>query len=45
MQGKHLVMLAREDFIAHLNDQLVTPLIEPFAGIVGIGGRFLQCVA
>src|SRR5882672_3212200 len=35
-------MLAIEDFIADLNDQSVDPAIEPFAGMVCVGRRFLQ---
>ncbi len=42
MQRKHFMMLTREDFVADLNDQLVALLVEPFAGIVCIGGCFLQ---
>ncbi len=42
MQRKHVVMLAGQDFIADLNDQLVDPVIEPFAGVVCIGRGFLQ---
>jgi hypothetical protein len=35
-------MLAIEDFIADLNDQLVRPVIEPFAGLICIGSGLLQ---
>jgi len=35
-------MLNREDFVAGLNDQLVALIVEPLAGIVGIGGSFFQ---
>ncbi len=41
MQGEHVVMLTREDLVADLNDQLVTLIVQPLAGIVGIGGGFL----
>src|SRR6266478_4369016 len=41
MQGEHVVMLTREDLVADLNDQLVTLIVEPLAGIIGIGGAFL----
>ena len=42
MQRKHVVMLAGEDFVADLNDQLVALIVEPLAGMVGVGGGFLQ---
>src|SRR5580692_1814453 len=42
MQGKHILMLASEDFVTNLNDQLVALVVEPFARMVGIGGCFLQ---
>src|SRR5258705_5685743 len=35
-------MLAVEDFIADLNDQLVRLVIEPFAGLIYVGGCLLQ---
>jgi len=35
-------MLAGEDFITGLNDQLVPLVVEPPAGMIGIGGGFLQ---
>ena len=35
-------MLAGEDFVAGLNDQLVTLIVEPLAGMVRDGGGFLQ---
>ncbi len=35
-------MLAREDLVADLNDQFVALVVEPLAGIIGIGGGFLQ---
>src|SRR3984893_13458151 len=35
-------MLAIEDFIADLNDQCVSAVIEPFAGMIGIGRSLLQ---
>ena len=42
MQGKHVVMLAGEDFVAGLNDQLVALIVEPLAVVVRDGGGFLQ---
>jgi hypothetical protein len=42
VQREHVVMLACQDFVADLNDQIVAFLIEPLAGIVRIGSRFLQ---
>src|SRR5437879_8298256 len=42
VQGKHVVMLAGEELVASLNNQLVTLIVEPFAGMVGGGSRFLQ---
>ena len=36
------MVLAGEDFVAHLNDQLVTLVVEPLAGVVGDGSGFLQ---
>jgi hypothetical protein len=34
MQWEHVVVLAGEDFVARLNDQLVTLIVEPLAGVV-----------
>ena len=42
VQRKHIVMLAGEDLVADLNDQLVALVVEPLAGMVGVGGGFLQ---
>ena len=42
MQGKHVVVLAGEDFVAGLNNQFISPIVEPLAGVVGGGGRLLQ---
>ena len=42
MQRKHVLMLAGEDLVTGLNDQLVPLVVEPPAGVVGIGGGFLQ---
>ncbi len=50
MQGEHVVVLAGEDFVAGLDDQLVLLVAEPLAGMVcrssgllqdGIGGDHL----
>jgi len=35
-------MLASEDFVAGLNDQLVMLIVKPLAGMVGCGSGFLQ---
>src|SRR5215470_17828004 len=35
-------MLANEDFVAGLNDQLVMLIVKPLAGMVGCGSGFLQ---
>src|SRR6266403_684296 len=42
VQGKHVFMTAAKDLITGLNDQLVVLVVEPLAGIVSIGGGFLQ---
>src|SRR5262245_29147645 len=42
MQREHVVMLAGEDFVAGLNDQLVGLIVEPLAGMVRCGSGFLQ---
>jgi hypothetical protein len=42
VQREHFVMLAGENLVADLNDQIVVFLVEPLAGMVGIGGGFLQ---
>src|SRR5258708_2402411 len=42
MQREHVVMLAVEDLVADVNDQLVGLSIEPVAGVICIGRRFLQ---
>src|SRR6516164_8407655 len=42
VQRKHVVMLAREDFVTGLNDQLIALIIKPLAVVVGNGGSFLQ---
>jgi hypothetical protein len=42
MQWEHVVVLAGEDFVARLNDQLVTLIVEPLAGVVRGGGSFFQ---
>ena len=35
-------MLAGEDLVADLDDQPVGLVVEPLAGMVRVGGRFLQ---
>ena len=42
VQREHVVVLAGEDLVADLNDQLVRLVVEPLAGMVGVGGGFLQ---
>ena len=42
VQRKHVAMLAGEDFVAGLNDQLVALIVEPLAVVVGDGGGLLQ---
>jgi hypothetical protein len=42
MQGKHVVVLAREDFVAGLDDQFVALVVEPLARVVGNRGSLLQ---
>ena len=42
MQREHVVMLAGEDFVASLNDQFITLIVEPLAGVVRGGSGFLQ---
>src|SRR4030095_8445763 len=42
MQREHVVMLASEDFVASLNDQLVLLIFEPLAGMICRGSSLLQ---
>jgi hypothetical protein len=42
VQRKHIVMLAGEDFIAGLNDQFVTLIVQSLAVMVGCSCRLLQ---
>src|SRR6516164_3029021 len=42
MQGKHVVMLARQDLVADLNDQSVALIVESTTIVIGDGSRFLQ---
>jgi hypothetical protein len=42
VQGKHVVMLPGENFVARLNDQSMALIVEPCAGVVRSGGGFLQ---
>ena len=42
MQRKHVVVLASEDLVTDLHDQLVGLFGEPLAGVVGGGRGFLQ---
>ena len=45
VQREHVVMLAIEDFVAGLNDQLVGQIVGSFAGVTCFGCRLLQnCV-
>src|SRR5882724_9288548 len=42
MQREHVVMLAGENFVARLNDQLIPLVVEPLAVMVCGGSRLLQ---
>jgi hypothetical protein len=42
MQRKHVVVLAGEDFVAGLYDQLVLLIREPLPGMICGGSSFLQ---
>src|SRR5262249_12606810 len=42
VQGKHVVMLAGQDFVASLHDQFVALIIEPVTVVVGDRSCFLQ---
>src|ERR1700730_17661746 len=42
MQWKHVVMLAGQDFVTGLNDQLIALIVKPLAVAVGGGGGLLQ---
>jgi hypothetical protein len=42
MQGEHVLVLTREDFVADLNDQFMALIVEPLASMISIGGAFLQ---
>src|ERR1700732_5120204 len=42
MQGKHVVMLAGQNLVAGLNDQLTTLIVKALALAVCDGGGFLQ---
>jgi hypothetical protein len=42
MQWEHVVMLAGQDLVTGINDQLVPMFIQALAEIVGVGGCFLQ---
>ena len=42
MQREHVVMLAGQDLVADLHDQAVRLVVEPLAGMVGVGRRLLQ---
>ena len=42
MQREHVVILAGEDFVASLNDQFVTLVVQPLAVVVGGSCRLLQ---
>ena len=43
VQGKHVVMLACQDLVTDLNDQLVALIVQPLAVMVRDGGGLLQC--
>ncbi len=42
VQRQHFVVLAGQDFVAGLNDELVSLAVEPLAGMVGDCGGLLQ---
>ena len=42
VQGKHVVMLAGENFVADLDDQSVGLVSQPLAGVVGNGSRLFE---
>src|SRR6516225_6390805 len=42
MQWEHVVVLAGEDLVAGLHDQLVASVVQPAAGMVRDGGGLLQ---
>src|SRR5262245_55698062 len=42
VQRKHVVMLAREDLVARLNDEFVSLVVETLAGVVGCGRGLFQ---
>src|SRR5271169_5905318 len=42
VQGKHVMMLARQDFVANLNDQFVALVVESFAAVVGNRGPLFE---
>ena len=42
MQGKHVVMLTAQDFVASLDDQFTSLIIKPLAGVVRNGSALLQ---
>ena len=42
MQREHVVVLAGQDLVAHLHDQLVHVGVEPAASAVGVGRRLLE---
>src|SRR5258708_13997293 len=42
MQGKHVVMLAGQDLVTGLNNQVMTLIVEPLTVTIGDGGGFLQ---
>jgi hypothetical protein len=42
MQGKHVVMLTRQDLVAGLHDQFVALIVKPFTVVISDGGSLLQ---
>src|SRR5215472_14242357 len=42
MQGKHVVMLTRQDLVAGLHDQSIALIVESTTIVIGDGGGFLQ---
>ena len=42
VQRKHVVVLAGQDLVADLDDQAMYLVVEPLAGVIGVGRRLLQ---
>jgi hypothetical protein len=42
MEGEHIRMLARKNFVADANDQFVPIVIQTSAGMIRVGRAFFQ---